>query len=161
MYLLQFHFSLCFPPLKQTNDVKKKIAGLFMILGQVFFFLAFSMEAGRMKGTYITLRYVSHTAPCLEMFHIHVHKSNSSPYDLWPRALASCQRCRSLRSKTSWREKLHVVMKCCSNGKQFYELFMTPWGIEKIYSVRAVMISSHSSRRTLIFFLSSGQKHDI
>lgn len=97
-----------------------------MILGWVVFFLVFSMEAGRMKGTYITLRHVSHTAPCLEMFHIYVHKSNSFPYDLWPRALAGCHRCRSLRRKTSRGEKLHVVMKCCSNGKQFYELFMTP-----------------------------------
>lgn len=47
-----------------------------MILRWVFSGL-FSMETGKMKSTYITLRYLSHTAPCLEMFHIHVHKSNS------------------------------------------------------------------------------------
>lgn len=51
MYLLQFHFSLCFPPLKQTNDVKKKIAGLFMILGQVFF--SGLLHGGRKDEGYI------------------------------------------------------------------------------------------------------------
>lgn len=63
----------------------------------------------------------------------------------------SCQRCRSVRRKTSRGEKLHVVMKCCSNGKTILWAFHDASRYWKIHSVRAVMISTHSSRCTLIY----------
>lgn len=116
-----------------------------------FFSGLFSMETGKMKGTYITLRYVSHMP----------HRVWKCSISMYIKLTAFHMTCGRELSALSFSQKKEFPGRKIARGDEILLEWKTIlWAFHdasrywKIYSVRAVMISSHSSRRTLIFFLS-------
>lgn len=133
-----------------ADDVEKN-AGLFMNLGCVFSGLFSPWR--QMKGTYITRTYVSHTAL------LRVWKCSISMYIKVTAFHMTCG--RELSALSFSQKKDFPGRKIARGDETLLEWKTILWAFHdasrywKIYRVRAVMISSHSSRRTLIDFFFS------